>query len=364
MRHLLRHSTFFILHSTLALGAFCALSAQNLPSALGPNLALNKPYLSSDPNISGWDTGLTDGSWNPAKPNTYATGATAKFPKTVTIDLQTLQPLTAILVGTPRFGSTKTIAASISPDGKKFTTIGTNDFINGKNDTHLYQFKPVPARYVRLTFAGNAEKYDTFRPEYCFITEVEVFGVTGSPTQSNLGKTTAPAAPPAPKPPPIDPKLELPRPPLPENLGPNLALGKPYTCDDKNPAPTWNDLGLTDGLWAMRRGPTFATNGTNKFPKTVTIDLRSTARLTHILVAVPDFGSTKTIAISVSYDGKTYTEVGRHDYPFARAEAHLFQFPPTLARQIRLTYLANHPEKNRYTPTYCFTTEVEAYAQP
>lgn len=150
--------------------------------------------------------------------------------------------------------------------------------------------------------------------------------------------------------------------PLPEDFGPNLALGKFYSCDAANPS-FWN-TGLTDGLWAMRRGATFGTNNSKNFPKNVTIDLNLSAKLTHVRVGVPNFGSTKTIAVSVSYDGKRYTEVGRHDFPLGKAEVHLFKFAPTLARHIRLSYLGNHAGKSNYDPAYCFTVEVEAYAQP
>ncbi|MDR2675959.1 MAG: discoidin domain-containing protein [Opitutaceae bacterium] len=349
--------------AVLACSLAAAITPAELPQNLGPNLALGKPYESSDKNPSGWDPGLTNGSWAAGRLNTYATGRAAKFPKTVTIDLETAREVAAIFIGTPSFGATKTVAVSLSADGKTFAETGANDFPPGKEDNHLFQFKPAKARYVRLTFAGNHEKQDRFAAEYCFITEVEVFGTSGGPTQSNFGKNS-PAAPPSAQAAPtaqVDPKLELPRARLPQNLGPNLALAKPFECDDPNKSG-W-DAGLNDGLWAMRRGATFATERTGKFPKNVTIDLRTTARLTHVHVGVPGFGSTRTIAVSVSYDGKNFTEVGRHDFPYGGPEARLFEFAPVLARQVRLTYLGNHPEKNRFDPAYCFTTEVEAYAR-
>jgi hypothetical protein len=336
----------------------CALAAAitpaDLPPNLGPNLALNKPYECIDKNSSAvWHAGLTDGSWNTAAASTFATANSAAFPKSVTIDLEKVQDLTAVLAGTPPYGATKTVAVSISEDGRKFAEVGTHDFEIKKADSHLFQFKPAKARYVRLTFAANHEKWDRFPAGFCFITEVEVFGTSGGLTQSGLGKP-APAAPAAAAAQPNS------KPDLPRIL--NLALGCPYECDD--PVPNNWRFGLTDGLWAMRRAATFSTNNTKKFPKNVTIDLRSSARLAHIQVGVPDFGSTKTIAVSVSYDGRQFTEVGRHDFPLGKAEARLFEFAPVLARQVRLTYLENYAEKNRFDPAVCFTTEVEVYAQP
>jgi hypothetical protein len=346
------------LSAVLACPFAAAITPGELPKNLGPNLALDKPYECSEPNKSGWTSGVTDGSWTGAKGSTFASGSAEKFPKTLTIDLQKTQEIAHVLVGTPAFGSTKSIAVSLSPNGRQFTDIGANDFSPGKEDNHLFSFKPAQARYVRLTFTGNHAEKMRFATGYCFITEVEVFGASGGPTQSNLGKS-GPAESAVAQ---VDPKLELPRAPLPANLGPNLALAKPYECDNKNPS-NW-DTGLNDGLWAMRRGATFATGSTNKFPKNVTIDLRTSARLTHVHVGVPDFGSTRTVAVSVSYDGKNFTEVGRHDFPYGKAEARLFEFAPMLARQVRLTYLGNHAEKNRFEPAYCFTTEVEVYAKP
>ncbi|MDR0901863.1 MAG: discoidin domain-containing protein [Opitutaceae bacterium] len=331
-----------------------AITPADLPPGIGPNLALNKPFESSDVNKSRWDSGVTDGSWTAARGTTYASGNSAEFPKTLTIDLQKAQDVAHVLVGTPSFGSTKSVTVSLSTNGRKFTNVGSNDFLLGRDDNHLFSFKPAKARYVRLTFTENhAEKSGTYTQTYCFITEVEVFGASGGPTQSNLGNAGAGVK--------ADPRRELPRARLPRNLGPNLALSKPYECDDKNMSG-W-DGGLTDGLWAMRSGATFATARAASFPKNVTIDLRVSAKLTHVYVGVPDFGSTKTVAVSVSYDGKNFTEVGRHDFPFAKPEARLFEFAPVLARHVRLTYLGNHTEKKGFDPAYCFTTEVEAYAQ-
>lgn len=337
--------------------ARAALTPDQLPKDLGPNLALGKSYVSSDINKHGWEPGLTNGSWVTDKANTYASGNTNQFPKTITIDLERKQDVAAIFLGTPNFGSTKTVVVSLSENAEKFTNVGSHDFELGKNDNHLFQFKPAKARYVRLTFTGNhPEKAGNYSQAFCFITEVEVFGASGGPTQSGLATSQKP------EPPKADPKRELTRARLPRGLVLNLALGKPYTCDAPNPSG-W-ETGLNDGLWAMRRGATFATNNANKFPKNVTIDLNLSAKLTHVHVGVPNFGSTKTIAVSVSYDGKNYTEVGRHDFPLGRAEAHLFEFAPTLARHVRLAYLGNHSEKvGNYNPAFCFTTEVEVYAQ-
>jgi lysophospholipase L1-like esterase len=85
-----------------------------LPANAGSNLALNKKHDSSAPNTGGWDLGLVDGSWVANSAHTYATDNTANFPKTVTIDLETPANINLVFLGVPAYGSTKTIAVSVS----------------------------------------------------------------------------------------------------------------------------------------------------------------------------------------------------------------------------------------------------------
>lgn len=146
------------------------------------------------------------------------------------------------------------------------------------------------------------------------------------------------------------------------SLGANLALAKPYECDD--PSETGWNLGLTDGSWVTARGTTFATGTTNTFPKTVTINLKRSAKITHVRVGVPSFGATKTVAVSVSYDGKIFSNIGSHDFSAGRAEGFWYKCDPILARYVRLSYEGNHPKRDQYSNAISFTTEVEVYAQP
>lgn len=346
-----------------------AVIAAELPGDIGPNLAFGKSYESSDPNKSNWGDGLTDGDWTPVRTKTYATGNTKKFPKTVTIDLEKIETVAHVHVGVPNIGSTKTIEVSLSADGVAFTPAGTHDFEMEKAGSHLYAFAPAKARYVRLTFVANHDRMSAatkaFPTAYCFVAEAEVYGPRGSGKTAGVpgGGTAA------------DMKLvrdlkQLAQEQaaaitekLPANLGPNLALGKPYTCSDTNKNENWA-AGLNDGYWLMNSNHTFATGPGKTFPKTVTIDLKTSALLTHVHLGAPDFGSTKSVTVSVSYDGQKFTDVGDHDYAFGKAESHLFAFKPTLARHVRLTFTGNHKEKNRYPAEFCFVTEAEVYAQP
>ena len=148
-----------------------------LPDPTGPNLALNKPYVSSAPNTYGWGIGgLTDGSWEATAQHAFATDDTPTFPKTVTIDLQTPATLGAVRVGVPPFGSTKTIQVSVSADGRTFTPVGSYVFSLRSEERHWYRFAPVTARYVRLTYADHYQEEADFGPTFAFTAEVEAYG--------------------------------------------------------------------------------------------------------------------------------------------------------------------------------------------
>lgn len=141
----------------------------------GPNLALHKPYASSDTNYSGWDTGLTDGNWNPGPPHCYATGMEDTFPKHVTIDLEQAVTVGTVIAGTPHFGSTRTVDVSLSLDGIEFVPVGSQEFPSGKAAKRIYTFTPRQARYVRLTFRDYHATEVVFPKTFGFCTEVEVY---------------------------------------------------------------------------------------------------------------------------------------------------------------------------------------------
>ena len=148
--------------------------------------------------------------------------------------------------------------------------------------------------------------------------------------------------------------------PVDPDLGDNFAKGCTWTSSDKN-TYGW-DTGLTDGSWASFAPNCYATSNTEKFPKHVTIDLKQPRTLNLILVGAPEIGSTKTVAISVSTDGQTFREVGKHVFPLAKATRASISFPDTEAQYIRLTYLDHHAQMaGNFPNTFAFTSEVEAY---
>jgi lysophospholipase L1-like esterase len=153
-----------------------ATSETPLPSNLGPNLALHKKYISSNPNPFGWDAGLTDGSWAPGVGTTFASDAQDSFPKSVTIDLEKPERLAYVLTGVPPFGSTKTILVLLSNDNKTFTQVGEYIFPQGSAVRHLYAFPPTQARYIQLKYPDHYESALQFPPTYVFTSEVEAYG--------------------------------------------------------------------------------------------------------------------------------------------------------------------------------------------
>lgn len=148
--------------------------------------------------------------------------------------------------------------------------------------------------------------------------------------------------------------------PVDPDLGDNFARGCTWESSDKN-TYGW-DFGLTDGSWEEYAPNCYATSNSNTFPKHVTIDLRQARTINLVRVGAPSVGSTKTVAVSVSADGKTFREIGRHVFALAKAERAGLSFPDAEARYIRLTYLDHHDKlAGEYPNTFAFTTEVEAY---
>ncbi|EMI18702.1 protein containing Coagulation factor 5/8 type [Rhodopirellula maiorica SM1] len=115
-------------------------------------------------------------------------------------------------------------------------------------------------------------------------------------------------------------------------------------------------------MWGNRNPQCFATGVSDEFPKSVTIDLKKTQTINLVRFGVPEVGSTKTVAISVSEDGKTFQQVGSHSFGQGKAERAVIEFDDSTARFVRLTYLDHHSSLvGGYNNTFAFTSEVEVY---
>lgn len=146
------------------------------PLGLTANLAEGMKYVSSNPNLYNWGTdGLTDGSWEGSSTHCFASNDDKVFPKFVTVDLEKPVTISSVIAGVPAFGSTHTIAVSVSVDGKTFTDVGTYDFSQNKEERHTYKFDAVEARYVRLTYPNYYEATVGYNNTFVFTSELEVY---------------------------------------------------------------------------------------------------------------------------------------------------------------------------------------------
>jgi len=150
------------------------------PAPAGENLALHRRYVTSDENTFGWGVGgLTDGSWATDPAHCFATGAADKFPKSVTVDLETPARIGAVRLGVPDFGSTRHVKVSVSADGKDWAEVGTVEFAADKAARRTVNFAPVKARWVRLPYTAHWQETVRYPPLFVFTTECEVFGAQG-----------------------------------------------------------------------------------------------------------------------------------------------------------------------------------------
>jgi sialate O-acetylesterase len=139
------------------------------------NLAFEKPYVSSDKNLWGWNSGLTNGSWGVTSAGCFATKNGDKFPKYVTVDLEKTEKISSVKLGVPPFGSTKTVEVEISTDGKTFKKVADTVFQQKKAEIKTLDFPAVEARYVRLNFPDYHLEKVIYDPKFIFITELEVY---------------------------------------------------------------------------------------------------------------------------------------------------------------------------------------------
>lgn len=143
---------------------------------MGRNVARQRSFISSDPNRSGWNAGLTDGNWFGGAGNCFATGNSPQFPKHVTIDLGRVREVQATRFGVPGFGATKTVVISVSENGKDFQEVGQQEFA-GKTETRKeIRFDKRRARFVRATFPDHHGQQDQYSENHSFLSELEVYG--------------------------------------------------------------------------------------------------------------------------------------------------------------------------------------------
>ena len=167
------------------LALLCAAAVASAAPAV--NLAVNRPYASSGPTLSGW-TGLVDGEKDSdSAPGCFATGNEASFPKYVVIDLGADCTITKVVVYNSGDGNTRTVSLSASLDGVNYKKLRDPDFIFADRDPLMLSVafqQPRQAHYVRLTFLDTWSK--GLGGDNClFVREVEVFGTRGEEKEDN-----------------------------------------------------------------------------------------------------------------------------------------------------------------------------------
>jgi len=143
----------------------------------------------------------------------------------------------------------------------------------------------------------------------------------------------------------------------------NLALRAPYTTTHPNIYNFGSTGQLTDGSWVADSQHCFATNEDDKFPKDQVVDLGQTHEITSLKFGVPPFGSTKTVLVAVSLDGKIFTEAGNHVFGQNKAESAVIKLKPTLARYVKLSAPDHHDPVVQYPNTFVFLSELEVYGK-
>lgn len=142
----------------------------------------------------------------------------------------------------------------------------------------------------------------------------------------------------------------------------NCALNKPYKSSDHN-SWGWNG-GLTDGIVSSNQQNCFATSNTNKFPKNVVIDLEEAIDVKIVAVGVPNFGSTKTVEVSLSRDNSEFEKVQTLEFGQGKqTEKNVILAKPVNARYVKLTYLDKHNKQATFDPNFMFTTEVMVFSK-
>ncbi|HEY3331396.1 MAG TPA: hypothetical protein VGK19_15305 [Capsulimonadaceae bacterium] len=120
-----------------------------------PDLALNKPYIESDPATKIPSRGLTDGSWQTDPLHAYSSGPSPAFPKTVTVDLGEPLQISKVVLGNSPNSGTCNVEISASEDGGVFARLGTFRYTQGRVENHLFEFAVNSARFVRVTFVDS-----------------------------------------------------------------------------------------------------------------------------------------------------------------------------------------------------------------
>jgi len=142
----------------------------------------------------------------------------------------------------------------------------------------------------------------------------------------------------------------------------NLAFGKTYTETDPN---TWGyGTGLTDGIKDRDTKPgVYATGVGEQYPKLTTIDLGEVRTVARVVVHNSTDGSTKTVSVSLSEDGETFTDIGSHEFGQGDGQSHEYTCEPQRARYVRIAFEDSRLNETHGSGHFMFIREVEVFGE-
>lgn len=146
------------------------------------------------------------------------------------------------------------------------------------------------------------------------------------------------------------------------DAGGNLAFGKTYTETDPN---TWGyGTGLTDGIKDRDTKPgVYATGVGEQYPKLTTIDLGEPRTVARVIVYNSTDGSTKTVSVSLSEDGETFTDIGSHEFGQGDGQSHEYTCEPQRARYVRIAFEDSRLNESHGSRHFMFIREVEVFGE-
>ncbi len=143
-------------------------------------IAVGKPVTCDQPinHNKGYYRGLTDGSTEDTNQHSFATNASKRFPKHITVDLQGTFTVDTIRVHNSALGGTKNIQVQVSAGGDTFTTVGRTEFRNYTADVYeLAGLRQRGVTHVRLVAEDVHPLSFQRKPNgFIFLRELEVQG--------------------------------------------------------------------------------------------------------------------------------------------------------------------------------------------
>lgn len=141
----------------------------------------------------------------------------------------------------------------------------------------------------------------------------------------------------------------------------NLARGRSFTTSGTTYG---NWTGLVDGVTDSDRAPhCFATDGSDRFPKWVVIDLGFVCRISKVEVFNSYNGNVKTVEIYWSRHGQKFDILREYIFPNGRLEKLSHSFPPREARYVKVAFRDTHGD-GYGGDYYMFLREVEVWGEP